>query len=644
MVESVIFPAPAPKASPGLPSFIQQRATGVFVVVANVPSEQKFREFVDELFAQGSRFSGLDYEVFQQLAFPVAPKATPVNEVCLASEIVAFPSTRKALYKECRVMDKGARAEYMFEPVFLEVAYEDPIYGEPDADGQRVITGHETKTRAEPTQLDFDEFVADLWGKGVQFGIDAKNFAIGCAKSKTERLVVANELKPTPGSDAELKEECKGLHRDDSPMIVAGKADLGRFKNRFPQMTNGQRMMCKIPRRMGIVGYKVSGLLVEPEIPKDIDLEKISGPGTKIELLPDGQHVVAVIDGFMSIDVASNLISVTEKIENREGISAKTTGDLSLTVEEFVEHGEVQEGRTVDGKHMKFTSAVYGALVSSAGRIALEDNLIGGSAISAGGSIVIKKRASNAYIEAVGGSIEVNYAENSQIIGQNVRIGQAINCDIVAEVLRMDSAQGCSIAARSTEIHTAGNRKDDPTVLSVLVPDPQEFIRRTAELDAAMAQTKKLAEVKLAEVNRVKTNPEVAKMLAIKEMVQAGKIQFAGAQEENFRQMQTRLAPLIKVMERLLQEWMVLTQAVQEKHQQLESFKNEQVALSQGRGVKIVVVVGSTLVQQMLKPAGAPDFNAVSGQALHNVLSAMAPLKLRVLAADHGSVDWQYGQ
>jgi hypothetical protein len=624
------------------PSFIHRRHDGVFVSPAQVPSAQLFIAFIDEIFSQGLRFSGLNYSFFQSLAYPTGPTGSHKGEVLLANDIVIFPNTRKALYKEFRLMEDSAYAEYMFEPVFLEVHYQEPEYAEPDESGNAVIKGYKESIRIEPTKLNFDEFVADMWVKGVRFGIDRRAFESGIAKRKADRLVIATQLPPVQGRDAELKEECEGLHRDDSPMIKAGKADLRRFKNRFPQIAKGQHMMRKIPRQFGELGYKVTGAVMDPDIPKDIDLAKISGPGTTIQIIDNEQFIVAVADGFLSIDVQSNLISVTEKIENREGISAKTTGDLSLTVDEFIEHGEVQEGRRVDGKHMKFTSAVYGALVSAAGNIAIENNLIGGSATNPGGTIVVKKRASNAHIEAIGGSVEVSYAENCQIIGEKVHIGQAINCDIVAEQLHMELSQGCTIAARSIDIQTCGDRKDNATMVSVLIPDLQEVTRRTAELEAAVADTQTQVEAKFTQVNQCKVDPEFSKMLAIKEMLAVGKIKLTSPQEQNFRQMQTKFAPTLKTLEKLVQERNHLVQRLVEKRQALEDFKNEQISLAADRGCKIREVIGSTMVQQMPTPRGEARFSALSGKALHNLLHTSAPTRLRIFSGEHGSVEWHY--
>jgi len=138
----------------------------------------------------------------------------------------------------------------------------------------------------------------------------------------------------------------------------------------------------------------VTGAIIEPEIPKDLDLKVLSSRGTAVEQDEDGEYIVSTMDGFISIDAKLNSISITEKIETKDGISAKTTGDLALAVEEFIEHGEVQEGRTVKGKHMTFLDDVFGNVVSQGGNIVIAGNVSGGRIEAQDGNITLGKRAS----------------------------------------------------------------------------------------------------------------------------------------------------------------------------------------------------------------------------------------------------------
>ncbi len=625
-----------------LPSFIRKTASGVVLDVAKMPSDDSFMVFVDRLFAQGAYFTQLDHASLQALLYQPESMRGQAREIRLAGGIMRLSPARRSLYKEVRVLDEGARAEYLFEPVFLEVGEPEPVSGQAEATGQTPPLDDREKTRLEPTRLDIDEFICVMWTKGVRFGIQVQTVRDAIAANKTDRVAVALELAPQPGREAELLEQFEGLHRDNSPLITGGRADLRRFKNRFPQIAKGTRMMKKVPRQLGRPGFRVTGDIIEPEVPKDISLEALAGPGTSIENAADGQFISAAASGFISIDVDTNQISVTEKIENKSGINAKTTGDLTLSVDEFVEHGEVQEGRVVEGKHMKFTSTVYGSLVSKAGRIELADSLSGGRATSAGGSIHIKNRALNAGVEAVGGSIEVHYAENSTLIGDVVTIGQAINCEVIANSLRVGLAQGCTLVAQSVQIQTSDMRRGKPNLVSVLIPDATEGRRKLAALGAAASDIEQKIEALSAEVKKLAADPEFSKLLALTDMVRAGKLALSPVQESNFRQMQNRHVTGLKAMERFAKEKQALRQALQAKHEEIAFFRQTQSALAAGRECTIGEVVGETCVHKVPTSLGVQNFKGVCGNDFGMKLREMMPTPKRIYLQDSGSVAWRH--
>ena len=625
-----------------LPSFIRKTAGGVVLDVAQMPVDDSFMVFVDRLFAQGAYFTELDHVSFQALLYQPESMRGRAREIRLAAGIMRLAPERRSLYKEVRVLDEGARAEYLFEPVFLEVNEPEPVHGPADASGQTTVVGSRERSRLEPTRLDIDEFICVMWCKGVRFGLQVQTVRDAIAANKTDRVAVALELPPQPGRDAELLEQFEGLHRDNSPLITAGRADLRRFKNRFPQIAKGTRMMKKVPRELGKPGFRVTGDLIEPDLPKDLSLEALAGPGTKIENGPEGQFISAEASGFISIDVDSNQISVTEKIENKSGINAKTTGDLTLSVDEFVEHGEVQEGRVVEGKHMKFTSTVYGSLVSKAGRIELADSLSGGRATSAGGSIHIKNRALNASVEAVGGRIEVHYAENSTLIGDEVVLGHAINCEVIANRLQVGVAQGCTLVAQSVQIQTSDMRRGKPNLVSVLVPDAAEGQRKLTALWSGAAEIEHKIEALSAEVKKLAADPEFSKLLALTDMVRTGKLVLSPAQESNFRQMQNRHLAGLKAMERFAKEKQALQQSLQAKRDEISHFKQAQMALAAGRGCTIAEVVGETCVQKVATHLGVAHFRGVSGNGFGMRLRELAPAPKRIYLQDSGSVSWRH--
>ncbi len=626
-----------------LPGFVLKSEDGVYVLPSVMPSEDAFRIFFGKLFTYGARFSGLNYELFQKLLYDFNSIEDKTAKLRLADNIVAFSDARKALYRNVRIHDSGSKAEYMFEPVFLEVTTQVPVYGEPDEEGTAAIVNYRQVINSQQTKLNFDEFVADMWQDGVQFGINAQLVKNTIAHGQMGLVVIANERPAIPGIDAELQESCEGLHRDDSPSVnSSGKTDLRRFKNRFPQIKKGQRMMRKIPRTMGKWGFLVTGKPVEPELPKDLDMHQLAGPGTKVEASKDGEFIVAIADGFLSIDLESNRISVTEKIENKGGISAKTTGDLSLSVDDFVERGEVQEGRLVEGKHMHFFAPVYGTLLSNGGNIILEENLSAGAAKSPGGSITVKERASNSIIEAVDGRIELNYAESCTIIGREVIIDQGINCTILADSLTMGISEGCAIAAKSVKLKTSAARKHIETVITLLVPDPSGFHKQVEVLSKSLEEKKIAADAFDPSIAAAKSDPSFAKFLSLKNMVSSGKLKFSPEQEQNFNQSATKFSSALKALEKILAEKQSALLAHKKVYDALESLKANWGSDAAGRQCKITEVVGATIVQQMLSNMGLSYFSAMPAKDMTHTLRQHALAPQRIFSGHHGGVDWQY--
>ena len=621
----------ADSGNSGFPTFIRRGPEGVLVDPAKMTVENAFRVFVERLFSQGARFSGLDYPCFQKLLFAAGePDALPAGVVKVAREIVVFPTQRQALYKSLKLMAHGSAAEYMFEPAFLELA------------SPASVPGNLAKTRLEPTRLDIDEFIAAMWMKGLCFGIDVDAVANAIAAGKVARITVATERAPKPAQDARLHEEWAGLHRDDSPLIRDGMADLRSHKNRFPQIRSQQRMLKKIPPQPGVPGYKVTGQRVEPDLPRDIDLKLISGPGTRVEASTDGEFIVAIRDGFLAFSPGSAQVSVTEKIDDASGVSAKTTGNLRLTVDEFVERGEVQDGCSVEGRHMKFMAAVYGSVISHAGRIELQDNLSGGRAASPGGSITVHKRASNARIEAPGGNIRISHAENCSVVGQMVVIEHAVNCDILADSVRIETAQGCSIAAKAIDIASAGAKNDRPSIVSMLIPDLSEFLRQAAALDKEAVELQSAAKTITAAMEKIESEPEFAKFKSLNEMLRQGSVKFTPTQEQSLRAVQIKHAPATRALEKLVAERTTLLQSMDGKKREVQKLIGEQAAMAGGRRCKITLLAGETFVQQMSADAHLDAWGALTKIELARVLSTYSAPSLQIYSGSQGSVDWKY--
>ena len=539
-----------------LPAYVLMRPEGVFIKLSPPPAQDILRLFVDRLFSNEARFAGLDYASFISLLYDTDFAASRIGsaaELRVASNIVRFTPQRRALYKGVKIIDTGERAEYMFEPVFIEVVSGEPANAKPvdeckPADGGAApVVEPARKVEMQPTKLDFDEFVADMWGKGVRFGIDADAVRKVIEQGTAIRMEIARKLDPTDSKDAEIVEESDTLRVDNAPLILPnGKTDLRRAKNRFPQVVKNAPLLRKIPRALGKPGYRVTGEVIEPRTPLDIDLSKLAGEGTRIDHTAKGELLVANMDGFLCLDENSSEIWVTAKIENRGGISAKSTGDINLAVDEYVEHGEVQEGRIVEGKHMTFRSDVFGSIMSKGGIIRFESNLSGGSAQSIGGDIVVKGRAFNARIEAWDGEITAAFAENCTIMGRSVSIERAVNCEIVAEELRLGMAEGCAIAGKKIRVTSSDVRKHQETVITVLLPDISALDQQIAQAKTNLVQVDNALQAKSREMAAAQSDPGFVKYLAIAAKIRDGSIKLSDEQQFEWQKIVRQFAPIMK--------------------------------------------------------------------------------------------------
>lgn len=629
-----------------LPGYLLRQPNGIFVDLSLFPVGGGFAEYLDRLFGAGQRFKGLDYRLLTGLLydFDAILDAHGIGtKVKLADAIVDFPPVRKALYKAVKVDSACQRAEYFFEPVMIEVVTEVPVYGEPGDDGVAPIIGTAQKIELEPTQLDLDEFIADMWLKGVRYGIDAKAVAGVISRGETVRMDVATELAATEGSDAEVEEASDVLRRDNSPKKLAnGQADLRKFQNRFPQIAKGARLLKKKKRVLGKPGFKVSGMLVEPPLPEDFDLLALAGEGTRVENQGVNEFIVASREGFLSLDLETNHIAVTEKIENKSGISVKTTGDLDLAGNEFIEHGEVQEGRVVEGKNMTFRSDVYGDIISHGGFILLERNLSSGSARSIGGDVTSNGRALNSIIEAWDGKVSMKYAEACLIMGESVAVERAVNCEIIAKNIQVGSAEGCGIAGKIIHLNSSSTCRDKENIVSLLVPSLQTVDAQINQAHKAIDESKQIIAAKEQGLAQIKGDEEVAKYLALAASIQQGAVKLNAAQQESWHKMTAKFAKSNSAMAKLSADKQEQLKRIEALQQEIAYLLEARKKSGEGIHCEIKEIAGDTLVRTMVTFNGIVDFKKTSATELRIKLREQGFAQERVFFNDEGCLDWDF--
>lgn len=601
-----------------LPAAIVKRSDGIYF--STDAAAVACLSAVSQVFMSSAYFAGLDYAVFSKVLYNVGPDLPESlrNKPLLrfADSIEPFHPPRRSLYKNVKIIN--GEAEYYFEPVFFEV---------PDMPPQ-------------PARLNFDEFVADMWVKGVRFGIDAPAVRDVIATGRLARIVVARRLNATPGKDAAIAEVSQDIHRSNAPLQKAdGRLDWQTFQNRFPQVKPNVKLLRKVPRTPGVRGYELSGLVLEPPVPKDLELTTVAGEGTVIENLRDGEYLVSAVEGFLSLDPATKRLSIGPKIISREGVSARTTGNLQLTGE-YEEFGDVQEQRSVEGGNITIHGDVFGNIISRGGDIVLSKNLMGGTATNAEGGIRVQGVASGAVLQTKRGEIALARAESCIITGTRVVIGEASNCEIIAEEVVIKVAEGCAIAARKIEIVHAGPRKQNEMLLYVLVPDTSKFDKKIAELQPKVQQAAREADMRKAEMDAITSQTEVRNYLTLATRVRKREVMLTPEQEPLFHKMAEAVGPLLRQVAKIslkVKAAQVQMEQAQEEVNQVQRMKS---ALQQGSRCVVELLTGDVLLRTMsFVPGEPPPYDRPAKEVKAKVRTAVPGMT--VLYSGHvGPINW----
>ncbi|HEX8613078.1 MAG TPA: flagellar assembly protein A [Telluria sp.] len=584
-----------------------------------------FGAAIDSIFAT-SYLVELDYPLLIKAIYgagePLPRSPDGHVTIRLASAILPFNPARRPLYKSVKI-NRG-QAEYFFEPVY--------VTNPDDPDGPEIVA-----------RLDVDEFIADMWGKGIRFGIDVEAVRQAIDAGASERVVVARLLEPRPGRDAHVIEVTSDLHRSDAPLQLAnGKLDLMAFQNRFPQVEKGVRLLKKIPRVPGKPGFELSGLRIEPPVPEDTEVAPMAGPGTVVEVSGEGEFLIAQHAGFLNVDSKSGQISVDDKIISRDGVSARTTGNLKLTGD-FEEFGEVQEKRVVEGEGITIHADVFGNIISRGGTVLLNRNLVGGTAHNARGDIHVKGVASGSVIQASAGEVALNRAESCVISGTRVTILHAVNCEIMAEEVVIGQAEGCAIAARSVTVNSAGPRRQSEMSIFALQPDSARLDEVIAAMTARVAQFAALALQRKAEMEAMTNEPEVRKYVMLASKVRKKELILTEEQVPMFQKMALAVGPALKAIAKVSLEVKAAETEQQAGAALVAELAQQRIDSAGVSSVTVKQVEGETVVCSM---SYNPD-----GSSIYDMPAKDIKLKLRtkraegevIFAGEEGTVEWKSG-
>jgi uncharacterized protein (DUF342 family) len=601
-----------------LPAAIVKRPDGIYFEAD--ASAVSCLSAVSQIFLSSAYFAGLDYHVFTKMLYNCGPDLPESQRgkppLRFADSIQPFHAPRRGLYKTFKVIN--GEAEYYFEQVFFEV---------PDMPPQ-------------PARLNFDEFVSDMWVKGIRFGIDAPAVRDVIATGRLARIIVARRLNAMPGRDAAIVEVSQAIHRSDAPREMSdGRLDLQAFQNRFPQVKPNVKLLRKVPRAPGVRGFELSGLVLEPPPPKDIELTSVAGEGTVIETLRDGEFLVSAVEGFLSVDPGSKRVSIGPKIISREGVSARTTGNLQLTGE-YEEFGDVQEQRHVEGGNITIHGDVFGNINSRGGDIVLSRNLMGGSVVNVDGGIRVQGVASGAVLQTKKGEVVLARAESCIISGTRVVIGEASNCEIMAEEVIIKVAEGCAIAARRIEIVHAGPRKNNEMLLYTLVPDTSKFDKKIAELQPKVAHALREAKLHKDEMDEITGQTEVRNYLTLATRVRKREVTLTPEQEPLFHKMAAAVGPSLRAVAKISLAMKAAQVQREQAEEEVIKVQRQKTAVMRGSRCSVQLLTGDVLLRSMsFVPDGPAAHDRPAKEVKGTVRTATAGME-KLFSGHIGPIDW----
>lgn len=563
----------------GLPVGLVRQGDGIFIDMSM--SQLTLVAAINEVFHSHRYFSGLDYKVLIKALYGVGPEMPGKELVRIATDLGEIPPERVALYKPPK-LGRGY-AEYYFETLYLEA--------------QELSDG--TIIPERPTRLNVDEFVTEMWNKGILFGIEVAAVAAAIASTKPDRITVAIDLDPQPGQNARVEEVSSDLHRSDAPKERAdGRVDLGSFQNRFPQIEANVKLLKKIPAVPGLPGYDTGGRRTAPDAPQDLTLSFFAGEGTEARMFEDGEYVVSTRKGFLNVDAKSKRISITDKIISLDGVSGKTTGNLELAGA-YEEFGDIQEQREVTGSDITVHGNVYGNITSRGGSVVLGQNLVSGAVHNASGNITISGVASGSVIHTDSGQIVIGRAENCVISGTSVTITDASNCEIIAETVRIELAEGCAVAARDVEIDSAGPRRRTEMLVHVLVRDVSQFDQEISEL----GQRETALQLANAEVQQkidaIAAIPDVRRYLALAQKLRNQELQLSPEQGHLLRKIAGAVATELQSISTLRDELRPGHAQLKMTQEKLQRVIEQKLAATGHARCCLRMVCGETMVRTM---------------------------------------------
>ncbi|MDN5325535.1 MAG: uncharacterized protein PWP41_230 [Moorella sp. (in: firmicutes)] len=233
----------------------------------------------------------------------------------------------------------------------------------------------EEVVRALPA-LTREDLLAELKRQQVVFGVDEEAVRQACAAAEAVEIVVARGQPPQPGEDGRV--ECL-FSTAVADRVEVGEEERVDYREMMVRtsVAIGELLAVKVPPRPGKPGKTVTGKVISPPEPRDVEL--VAGKGTEVI---DGLRCIAreegrpQLRGRVFIDIIPVLLHQGD-VDLSSG-NLKFKGGINIT-------GNVTETmQVVASQDVEIGGDVTQATVNAGGSITVRRNCIGSTLVAGG--------------------------------------------------------------------------------------------------------------------------------------------------------------------------------------------------------------------------------------------------------------------
>lgn len=236
----------------------------------------------------------------------------------------------------------------------------------------------EEVVRALPA-LTREDLLAELKRQEVVFGVDEEAVREACTATEAGEIVVARGQPPQPGEDGRV--ECL-FSTAVADRVEVGEEERVDYREMMVRTSAaiGDLLAIKVPPRPGGPGRTVTGKVILPPEPRDVEL--VAGKGTEIV---DGQRCIAREEGRPQLRQRRGqvLIDIMPVLLHRGDVdlssgNLKFKGGINIT-------GNVTETmQVVASQDVEIGGDVTQATVNAGGSITVRRNCIGSTLVAGG--------------------------------------------------------------------------------------------------------------------------------------------------------------------------------------------------------------------------------------------------------------------